>query len=72
MRDTMTISLPVKLRRQLTQAAKRDHLTQSEYVRKAIQDRLWSEAIEASRRQLVPQARAMGIYTDEDVFKLVS
>ena len=72
MRDTLTISLPGAMRLQMSKAAKRRHLTQSEYVRKAIQDQLWAEAIEESRRQLVPKARAIGIYTDEDVFKIVS
>ena len=28
--------------------------------------------LDGGRRELVPQARARGIYTDEDVFKIVS
>ena len=32
----------------------------------------WMEAFEETRRKAVPQARARGIYTDEDVFKIVS
>ncbi len=72
MRETLTISLPRKLRQQLAKASKRDSLTQSEFVRKAVQDKLWENAIDESRRRLAPKARALGIYTDEDVFESVS
>jgi hypothetical protein len=41
-------------------------------VRRAVQQQLWDEAFEASRRALAPIARAKGIYTDEDVFKMIS
>ena len=72
MRTTLTVSLPKKMRQEIGQSARALHLTESEFVRRALQDRLWEEAFEASRRKLVPLARAQGIYTDEDVFRLVS
>ena len=72
MRETLTISLPNDLRRDVSRSAKKQHLTQSEFIRKAIQEKLWKDAFDATRRILVPKARAMGIYTDEDVFKIVS
>jgi metal-responsive CopG/Arc/MetJ family transcriptional regulator len=72
MRDTLTISLPTELRRQVARACKRRQLTQSEFIRRALQDKLWEEAIEESRRQLVPLARAHGLYSDEDVFRVIS
>jgi hypothetical protein len=37
-----------------------------------VKRQLWVEAFEESRRKAIPQARAAGIYTDEDVFKIVS
>ena len=72
MRSTLTISLPGSLRRALAKTAKQQGLTESEFVRRALQRQLWSEAFEATRRQLVPKARALGIYTDDDVFKTIS
>lgn len=72
MRETLTISLPGKLRKELAKSAKAQHLTQSEFVRKAIQDKLWVDAVEESIRLLAPKARALGMHTDEDVFKLIS
>lgn len=72
MRSTTTISLPPKLQREVVKAARRNQMSLSEYVRKAIQDRLWEESFDEARRELLPRAQAQGIYTDEDVFKLVS
>jgi predicted transcriptional regulator len=72
MRETLTISLPGELRKALAKTAKTQHLTQSEFVRRAIQDKLWVDAVDESTRLLAPRARALGIHTDEDVFKLFS
>jgi hypothetical protein len=52
--------------------AKKRGMTESEFVRNAVQQQLWADAFEETRRKAVPQARAHGIYTDEDVFKIVS
>lgn len=62
------IRLPTKLRREVAEAAKRNQMTLSEYVRKAIQDKLWEDALDETGRKLAPRAQTMGIYTDEDVF----
>jgi predicted transcriptional regulator len=72
MRATLTISLPPVLRRNVSRAAKSQHMTESEFVRNAVKRQLWAEAFEETRRKAIPQARAAGIYTDEDVFKIVS
>jgi hypothetical protein len=72
MRSTLTISLPAGLRRDVSRTAKGRGLTESEFVRRAVQQQIWAEAFEETRRQLVPKARAKKIYTDEDVFKIVS
>jgi len=72
MRETLTISLPKRLRRDLEKMAKAEGVTSSEYVRRAIKADLFRRALRAARRELVPQARTRGIYTDEDVFKIVS
>ena len=72
MRETLTISLPKDLRRGLEKMAKAEGVTSSEFVRRALKADIFRRAMRAARRELVPQARALGIYTDEDVFKLVS
>jgi Arc/MetJ-type ribon-helix-helix transcriptional regulator len=72
MRTTLTISLPPTLRRDVSRAAKARRISESEFVRNAVQRQLWAEAFEETRRKAVPRARAAGIYTDEDVFKIIS
>jgi Arc/MetJ-type ribon-helix-helix transcriptional regulator len=72
MRETLTVSLPGDMRREVVRAAKKQRLTASEYVRGAVQRMLWLDAFDESRRILIPKARAQGIYTDEDVFEMVS
>jgi Arc/MetJ-type ribon-helix-helix transcriptional regulator len=72
MRATLTISLPTMLRRNVSRAARSRHMSESEFVRNAVQRQLWMEAFEETRRKAVPRARAAGIYSDEDVFKLIS
>ncbi len=72
MRETLTVSLPREMRRGLLRAAKKQKLTTSEYIRDAVRRKLWLDAFDETRRALIPKARAMGIYTDEDVFKIVS
>jgi Arc/MetJ-type ribon-helix-helix transcriptional regulator len=72
MRATLTISLPPGLRRDVSRAARNRRMSESEFVRNAVQRQLWIEAFEETRRQAVPRARAAGIYTDEDVFRIVS
>ena len=72
MRTTPMIGLPPETRKEIARAAKRRKLSESEFVRRALQAQIWSDAFEETRRKLVPKARALGIYTDEDVFKQVS
>jgi metal-responsive CopG/Arc/MetJ family transcriptional regulator len=72
MRETLTVSLPGEMRREVARASKRQKLTTSEYVRDAVRRKLWLDAFDETRRKLIPKAHALGIYTDEDVFKIVS
>jgi hypothetical protein len=41
-------------------------------VREALRRQLKLELFEEARRELIPFAEAQGIFTDEDVFRLVS
>jgi metal-responsive CopG/Arc/MetJ family transcriptional regulator len=72
MRTTLTISLPPLLRRDVSRAAKTQQISESEFVRRAVQHQLWTDAFEETRRKLAPSARAKGIYTDDDVFNRIS
>lgn len=72
MRQALSVSLPEGLTRALNRVTKETHLTRSEVVKLALQDFLWNQELEALRRRLVPLARRKGIFTDEDVFRIVS
>jgi len=72
MRETLTISLPGDSKRLVEDAARASGLTVSEYVRLAVFRRVWEDAVAESRRTAVPRARAKGVYTDDEVFRLIS
>ena len=69
MRETITISVPLETRRKIKRAARRQRVNSSEYVRRALEQQFALDALESARGELVPQARAKGIITDEDVFQ---
>jgi hypothetical protein len=72
MRETLTVSLPGKTKRLVERAAVESGLTTSEYIRLAIFRKLWQDAAAKSRRAAVRLARARRVFTDEEVFWLIS
>ncbi len=72
MRETLSVSLPGKTKQLVERAARESGLTTSEYVRLAIHRKLWQDAVAESQRVAVPRARAKGIFTDDEVFRLLS
>jgi len=72
MRDTLTVSLPPAISKELDALVKRTGKTRSALVREAVRRQISLERFRALRERLVPKAQARGLYTDEDVFKLLS
>lgn len=72
MEEVLTIRVPRGTRRRLERRARAENLTLSQYVRRALETEELLGALEAARADLVPIARARGIYTDDDVFSIVS
>jgi Arc/MetJ-type ribon-helix-helix transcriptional regulator len=72
MRATLTVSLPPALRKNVSRSARDQGLSESEFVRRAVQRQLWADAFDQTRRKLLPRARAKRIYSDDDVFKMIS
>lgn len=72
MSETFTVTLPPAMSKELDALVKRSGKSRSEVVREAVRRQLALEQFRALREKLVPKARARGVYTDEDVFKLVS
>jgi predicted transcriptional regulator len=72
MDEILTIRVPRGTRRKIARLARARGVTVSQYVRRAIEAEGAVSALQAARADLVPKARAQGIYTDEDVFTIVS
>lgn len=72
MQEVITIRVPKGTRQRLEARARAERLTLSQYVRRALDAEQLLGAFEAARRDLLPRARAQGIYTDDDVFKIVT
>ncbi len=72
MRNTMTISLPPAVMREIARIAKAEGVSKSDVVRESVKRSLFIKNVDAVREWAVPKAQAMGVYTDEDVFKIVS
>ena len=72
MRQTLTISLPSAVRKDLDAQARRRGAGRSEIVREALVRYLAVTRFDDLRERTLPKARARGIVTDEDVFDRIS
>ena len=72
MRETVTISLPQAIRRELDKGAKQEGVSRSDVLRQSLEDFLFVRRFRRLRQRMMAAAQAQGIYTDEDVFTRVS
>jgi predicted DNA-binding protein len=70
--EVLTIRMPKGSRRRLAQLAKRKRQNLSQYVREAIEAKLWIDALDETALIAEPKARALGIQTEDDVFATIS
>ena len=68
----VTIRLDLKLEELLDRVCSDTGRSRSEVVRDALRRQLTLQLFEEARRKIIPYAEAQGIFTDEDVFKIVS
>jgi len=71
-RKAVTVSLPEPLTEELDLVSQEAGTSRSEIVREALKRYFALREYRALRAQLVIEAEAKGIVTDEDVFNLVS
>ena len=72
MRETVTISLPQGVRRELDRVAKEEGISRSDVLRQSLEEFLFVRRFRRLRQRMMAAAQAEGIYTDEDVFTRVS
>jgi metal-responsive CopG/Arc/MetJ family transcriptional regulator len=70
--NTISVTLPSKMKAQLDRWAKKEQQKKSEIIRDALRRYFAQREFRELRERMIPRAQKMGIYTDEDVFKLVS
>lgn len=69
---SITISIPTKMKTQLERLSKKEQQNKSEIVRDALRQYFKRKEFSELREKMVPHAQKMGVYTDDDVFKLIS
>ena len=72
MSQSMTIRIPDDLRKELDKISRAEGVPVSDIVRASLKKYVVLYEFEKLRAQTIPYAEARGIYTDEDVFKLIS
>ena len=72
MRETVTISLPQAVRRELDRVAKQEGISRSDVLRQSLEDFLFVRRFRQLRQRMMAAAQAQGVFTDEDVFNRVS
>lgn len=72
MRETVTISLPQGIRRELDRIAKEEGVSRSDVLRQSLDDFIFARRFRRLRQRMMATAQAQAIYTDEDVFTRVS
>jgi predicted DNA-binding protein len=72
MQEVLTLRMPKGSRVRLTKLAKRKRQNLSQYVRDAIESKLWIDALEETTTLAAPKAAALGVKSEDDVFKLFS
>ena len=72
MRESISISLPENLKGEIDAFTRMEGISRSDLVREALREYLFVRRFRTLRHSLIPYAEAQGIYTDEDVFRVVS
>lgn len=72
MSKTITVRLDDKLAQKLDHVAEHSGRSRSDVIRDALRRQLALAILDEVREELVPLAEKQGIFTDEDVFRLLS
>ncbi|HEX8430496.1 MAG TPA: ribbon-helix-helix domain-containing protein [Longimicrobium sp.] len=72
MRHSISVSIPEELAGEIDRFTRAEGISDSDLVRNALREYLFVRRSRALRLELMPYAEAVGVYTDEDVFRSVS
>jgi metal-responsive CopG/Arc/MetJ family transcriptional regulator len=71
MKETITINLPKKLIERLEKFADSEKVSRNDIITEALKSYLSVAEFRRIQKQMIPKAEAIGIFSDEDVFKIV-
>lgn len=63
--------IQLDLQREIKKLSKAEGVSESDFIRNAVRKEILLRRFDELNARLVPKARAMGIFTDEDAFKLM-
>ena len=72
MRSVLSVSLPEKMALELDAVARATGRNKSDIVKESLGVFLWEARFRRMKKRLIPKAKASGLITDEDVFKVIS
>ncbi|NCS96904.1 MAG: CopG family transcriptional regulator [Nitrospirae bacterium CG_4_10_14_0_8_um_filter_41_23] len=72
MRTVISVSLPEDMASKLDNAAKESGRARSEIIKESLRAYLWEGRFKKLKKSLVRKAKAAGVVTDNDVFKVIS
>ena len=70
--SALTIRVSESLRKDLEELSRQQHRPLSDMAREALRRHVAREKLELMRREIRPHAEAMGLYSDEDIFKALA
>ncbi|MEW5692893.1 MAG: ribbon-helix-helix domain-containing protein [Candidatus Hydrogenedentota bacterium] len=72
MRETLTISLPNKIKREIDQITREEGVSRSNIIRESLENFLYFRKLNKLRNKLIIKAQSNKIFTEDDVFNRVS
>ena len=72
MRQTITISIPEEIKKELDKVTVKEGISRSDVIRESLRDYLFIRRFRSLRSRMMAKAQAQGIYTDQDIFDRVS
>lgn len=72
MRSVLSVSLPAKMASELDAMARETGRNKSDIVKESLGEFLWEARFRRMKKRLSPEAKASGLVSDDDVFKVIS
>jgi len=72
MRSVLSVSLPEKMASELDAIARATGRNKSDIVKESLGVFLWEARFRKMKKSLIRKAKASGLITDDDVFKVIS